>query len=172
MSGEGGGRRGRALASLPELAPTVRAEVLNLAASLRCDQRRFHEALTFIGFAIELYEKAGDPHMVGEKLMVKARGERKGGQAAAHRGAGRVPAASTARSDASVRAADASIATHGGRRGRGFPQRGFCACGGAKAAQSTGATGAKYRTGPRNEELSTQSIGGSARPSATKRANS
>ena len=63
----------RAIANMGEIASAaVRAEIANLAASLRRDQRRFEEGHRLIDEAIELYEEIGDRHESGAKMLVKA----------------------------------------------------------------------------------------------------
>lgn len=51
----------------------VRAEVLDLKASLRRDQKRFDEALHLLQEAFSLSEEAGDEHAVGVVLLKKAK---------------------------------------------------------------------------------------------------
>lgn len=51
----------------------VRAEVLDLKASLRRDQKRLDEALRLLEEAFSLSEKAGDEHALGTILLKKAK---------------------------------------------------------------------------------------------------
>lgn len=61
------------LANLGKLqALLAQAEIVNLAASLRLDQRRLDEALRFADLAIRLYREVRDEHQVGQKMILKA----------------------------------------------------------------------------------------------------
>lgn len=62
-----------ALANVGKLErPEAQAEILNLAASLRLDQRRFDEALRLIDLAVQLDSEGGDKQGVGQKLILKS----------------------------------------------------------------------------------------------------
>lgn len=64
---------GKAIANLGKISsPSVRAEIANLAASLRRDQRRFEEGHELIDLAITLHEEAGDRHEAAARMLVKA----------------------------------------------------------------------------------------------------
>lgn len=52
--------------------PLVRAELLDLTASLRRDQRRFDEALELLRQTIRAYRRAGDLHLLGRTLLKQA----------------------------------------------------------------------------------------------------
>lgn len=52
--------------------PLARAEVLDLKASLRRDQRRFSESIHLLEQATRAYHRAGDEHLVGRALLKKA----------------------------------------------------------------------------------------------------
>ena len=52
--------------------PLGRAEVLDLKASLRRDQRRLIESTKLLNRAIGAYHRAGDQHLVGRALLKKA----------------------------------------------------------------------------------------------------
>ena len=64
---------GRALDSLEEGtgSPLLKAQVLDLQASLRSSQRRLEDALTLLDRAHTLYLEAGDPHLAGRTLIKK-----------------------------------------------------------------------------------------------------
>ncbi len=53
--------------------PLVEAEVLDLKASLRREQRAFQEALRLLDRSAELYEELNDSHRVGRVLLNKAK---------------------------------------------------------------------------------------------------
>jgi len=67
----------RALALLEALAatgrPRVRAEVLDLLASLRREQGRFEQSLAALAEAEALYRQDGDSHLVGRILLKRAK---------------------------------------------------------------------------------------------------
>jgi tetratricopeptide (TPR) repeat protein len=52
--------------------PQVRAEVVDLLASLRREQGRLAEALSLLDEMESLYRRAGDDHMVGKSLLKRA----------------------------------------------------------------------------------------------------
>lgn len=52
--------------------PIARAEVLDLKASLRRNQRRLPESIQLLNRAIAAYHRAGDRHLVGRALLKKA----------------------------------------------------------------------------------------------------
>ncbi len=59
--------------------PLARAEVLDLKASLRRDQRQFRESIELLDQATRAYRRAGDGHLVGRALLKKALVHSEGG---------------------------------------------------------------------------------------------
>lgn len=51
--------------------PLQNARVLDLLASLRCDQGRLEDAIALLGQVYEFYLEAGDPHLAGRALVSK-----------------------------------------------------------------------------------------------------
>lgn len=59
--------------------PLERARILDLKASLRCDQRRFKEAEKLLERSISIYQKAEDAHMAGRSMIKLAKVLNEGG---------------------------------------------------------------------------------------------
>jgi hypothetical protein len=62
--------------------PLTRAQVLNIEASLRRDQRRFEDSQQLLEEVIGIYRETGDAHMEGRALIKKAAAYRENGMAA------------------------------------------------------------------------------------------
>ena len=53
--------------------PLVEADILGMKGSLRCDQRRFSEAMELIGRAFTLYRENGDAHGIASSYLKQAK---------------------------------------------------------------------------------------------------